>query len=92
MSDELEITAEGLKDMPLQMIAKTILTDWSGRGAGVHPHAAPYLTALLTMPSVHSYYGVDSGETVVRYFLSNARSWRGPVAKLVKAELNRRVK
>jgi hypothetical protein len=34
----------------------------------------------------------DSGASIVVYFLGNAQTWRGPVAKAVKAELNKRVK
>ena len=32
-------------------------------------------------------YGMDDGESLVRYFLVNARTLRGEVAKRVKAEL-----
>jgi hypothetical protein len=32
-------------------------------------------------------YGYDTGKSVVLYFLSNATSWRGEVARRVKAEL-----
>jgi len=32
-------------------------------------------------------YGMDDGDGLVRYFLANARTWRGEVAKRVKAEL-----
>ena len=42
--------------------------------------------------SVANNYGLDSGRSIVQYFLSNAQSWRGPVAKAVKAELKKRVK
>jgi hypothetical protein len=33
-------------------------------------------------------YGADTAESVVRYFLSNAQSWRGDAARAIKAELN----
>jgi len=35
---------------------------------------------------------LDSGKSIVSYFLANAGQWRGEVAKEVKAELKRRVK
>jgi hypothetical protein len=54
--------------------------------------AKPYLDALSTMNSVHDSYGADSGGSVARYFLGNATSWKGPVAKAVKAEINKRLK
>ena len=44
------------------------------------------------LESVKDGYECDSGRSTVNYFLSNASTWRGPVAKLVKAELKRRVK
>jgi hypothetical protein len=36
-----------------------------------------------TVPPFHS----EDGRTMVLYFLSNARSWRGDTAKAIKAEL-----
>jgi hypothetical protein len=54
--------------------------------------AAPYLDAMFSINSVQDNYGMDSGKGVVMYFLSNASTWRGPVARLVKAELKRRAK
>jgi hypothetical protein len=36
--------------------------------------------------------GFDSARSVVLYFLSNASSWRGDVAKRVKAELKAHLK
>jgi hypothetical protein len=32
-------------------------------------------------------YGADKAEHIVRYFLKNAKTWRGPVAKRIKAAL-----
>jgi len=32
-------------------------------------------------------YGFDSGESIIRYFLANAGSFRGERAKALKAEL-----
>jgi hypothetical protein len=37
------------------------------------------------------HYYADDARSIVIYFLSNASSWRGPVAKAVKAELKRRL-
>ncbi len=37
-------------------------------------------------------YGADPGSSIVAYFLSNASTWKGPVAKMVKAELRQRAK
>jgi pyruvate kinase len=35
---------------------------------------------------------LDSGKSIVIYFLGNAQTWRGPIAKAVKKELNSRIK
>jgi hypothetical protein len=35
---------------------------------------------------------LDDAKTIVLYFLANAQTWRGEVAKRVKAELNLMVK
>ena len=32
-------------------------------------------------------YGYDSADMIVRYFLGNARNWRGAEAREIKAEL-----
>jgi hypothetical protein len=42
---------------------------------------------MQDLSSADESYGYDSGQSVVRYFLSNANTWRGPVAVRCKAEL-----
>jgi hypothetical protein len=37
-------------------------------------------------------YGADSARSIVAYFLGNATTWRGTVAKTIKAELNAMIK
>jgi len=69
---------------PLNVIANEIRQDW---GAKVNYGAKPYLDAMSTLNSIDENYIMDSGSSIVRYFLSNARSWRGETAKRVKAEL-----
>ena len=71
-------------DRPLHQIAREIRRDW---GSKVNYAAVPYLDAMGSLSSVDDYYYSDSGDYIVRYFLSNARSWRGPKAKEIKAEL-----
>jgi hypothetical protein len=80
-----------LEALPLRSIANLAYYDWSKAKNGVNYAAQPYLVAMMALDSVSDNYGADSGDMVVRYFLSNARTWRGEVAKLVKAELNRRL-
>lgn len=49
--------------------------------------AVPYLQAMRSMDKVSDAFGYDSGRSIVLYFLSNAKTWRGPDAKRLKAEL-----
>ena len=44
------------------------------------------------MDDIGDMYGADSGSSIVAYALSNLSSYKGPVAREVKAELNRRLK
>jgi hypothetical protein len=73
---------------PLYVIAKEIRKDW----AKVSPYAEPYLKAMGQLSSVNDQYILDSGSSIVLYFLSNAAAWRGPKAKEIKAELKAMVK
>lgn len=84
----VELTAENIKDMPISGIANVIRGDWGN----VNYAARPYLDAMDSMTRASDDYGMDSGASLINYFLSNASSWRGPTAKLVKAELKRRVR
>lgn len=83
---------ETLGDYNLASLARMIYADWSVRGKGVNFAAVPYLQAMGTLDTIADDYGLDSGRSIVVYFLSNAGSWRGDVARAVKAELNRRLK
>lgn len=49
--------------------------------------AVPYLAALCSLDTIHDNYGCDGADSIVRYFLSNATTWRGPDARRLKAEL-----
>ena len=68
---------------PLYQIAAEIRRDWKK----VNYAAKPYLDAMGSLTSIKDNYFMDSGKSIVLYFLSNAASWRGEVAKRVKAEL-----
>ena len=67
----------------LSVIANEIRKDWKN----VSPYARPYLDAMATLGSIEENYMWDSGKSVVLYFLSNATTWRGEVAKRIKKEL-----
>lgn len=73
---------------PLYTIAREIRADWKK----VSPYAAPYLQAMSYLNSVDDNYIMDSGRSIVSYFLANAGSWRGETAKRIKSELKAMVK
>lgn len=62
---------------------------WEIRRLWAKPYfgAVPYLNAMFSLDRISDNYGLDSGKSIVLYFLSNASTWRGPDAKRIKAEL-----
>ena len=72
----------------LSEIAVDIDSDWTK----VNFAAQPYLDAMHTLISVNDSYGADSARSVVHYFLANAGTWRGPVARELKSELKALIK
>jgi hypothetical protein len=68
----------------INVIATEIRQDW---GDKVSPHAEPYLNAMGSLESIDDRYYEDSAQSVIAYFLANARGWRGEGAKRIKAEL-----
>lgn len=71
----------------LNVIAKEIRSDWKSVNYG----AKPYLDAMGCLENVSDNFGMDTGKSIVLYFLSNASTWRGETAKRVKAELKKMV-
>jgi hypothetical protein len=67
----------------LNTIARDISRDWTKPYFG----AVPYLDAMRSLQSITDKYYYDSAESVVRYFLANATSWKGETARAIKAEL-----
>jgi hypothetical protein len=78
---------EHLSDYTIGQIAGIIRKDWKK----VNFAAAPYLEAMRYMDFISDSYGYDDGKSIVRYFLSNASTWRGETAKAVKSELKSRL-
>tara|TARA_A100000172_G_scaffold46113_1_gene28524 strand:- start:268 stop:501 length:234 start_codon:yes stop_codon:yes gene_type:complete len=68
----------------LNVIAADIESDWQEK---VNIAARPYLDAMHALIDTNDRFGLDDGDSIVRYFLSNATTWRGPVARNIKAEL-----
>lgn len=76
-----------LTSLTLYQLARRIRAAWPTPYFG----AVPYLDAMSSLTSIHDNYGADSARAIVAYFLSNATTWRGPEARAIKAELNRRL-
>lgn len=72
----------------LSAISLEIKSDWKK----VYFGAVPYLSAMELLYSINDKYFEDSAASIVSYFLANAQTWRGEVAKRVKKELNDMVK
>ena len=74
---------------PIRLIARDIIRIWSAKGSGVNYAAVPYLDAMLSLEDAGpaEMYGYDSAASILTYGLSNMRSFRGPEAKALKAEL-----
>lgn len=68
---------------PLSVIAADIRRHWPN----VNYAAVPYLEAMADLDAITDNYIADSARSIVLYFLSNARTWRGPDAVRIKAEL-----
>ena len=69
---------------PLYVIANEIAFDWRKPYFG----AVPYLDAMATLDNITENYGLDSGKSIVVYFLGNATTWRGETARRIKKELH----
>ena len=72
----------------LNTIANDIRKDWAKPYFG----AVPYLDAMETLNTIRDSYYYDDASDIVRYFLSNATSWKGETARAIKAELKAMLK
>lgn len=81
-----------LQKLNLSQIACIIQKDWRVQKGGINVHARPYIDAMLSLETINDKYIAESGRDIVAYFLSNAAQWKGETAKLVKAELKKRIK
>ena len=77
-----------MEQRSLGTIASEISNDWENTYFG----ALPYLNAMYSLDSIEDNYGLDSGKSIVAYFLANAQTWRGEVARRVKKELKEMLK
>ena len=72
-----------MQNRQLYTIAAEIRSDWKK----VNYAAVPYLEAMQQLNSIEDNFILDSARSIVRYFLSNATTWRGEKAREIKAEL-----
>ena len=72
------------KHRPLSVVAVEIRRDW---GSKVYFGARPYLQAMAMLDSIDDNYDHDPARHIVNYFLANAGTWRGEVARRIKKEL-----
>lgn len=71
----------------IAQIALMVRKDWKN----VYFGAVPYLDAMRSLNSVNDNYYEDSASSIINYFLANATTWRGEVARAVKAKLKQLV-
>ena len=85
-------TPETLKPLALSEIAGIIYKDHRAQGKRLYFGAEPYVSAMQSLGSVNDSFGCDDGRSIVNYALCNLGQWKGETARVVKAELKRRVK
>ncbi len=72
----------------IYQIAQDIKNTWKAQSKnGIYFGAVPYLDAMLTLEDKNSTYGMDSADSIIRYFLANASTFKGEQAKALKTEL-----
>ena len=78
----------------LSTIAAEIRKDWraTAKNGRIPEPALAYLDPMSTLDSINDRYIMDSGYSIVAYFLSNATTWKGEKAREIKAELNAMLK
>jgi hypothetical protein len=75
-----------MTNRPISQIAEEIKKEW---GAKTYFGAKPYLDAMLSLNEPTDRYFMDSADSIVRYFLANASTYRGEKAKAHKIELKK---
>jgi len=68
----------------LSEIAKDISADFVGAKSSF---ARPYINAMKELSTLDDMYGCDDATGIVIRFLCNAQTWRGSIARTIKAEL-----
>lgn len=73
---------------PIHVIAEEIALDWKK----IYFGAVPYLQAMRSLNTINDKYGLDDAKEILIYFLSNATTWRGDVARRIKLEIKELLK
>jgi hypothetical protein len=73
---------------PIYVIAREIGRDWKAMNYA----ARPYYEAMQSLDTIADSYGMDSAKSIIRYFLANASTWKGEIARQIKSELNSMIK
>lgn len=73
--------------LPVCDIAQMIIN----KGIKIPAYVRPYLEAMLSMQTINDAFGLDSGRSIVLYFLANAQYMRGDFMHAVKDELRTRL-
>ena len=73
---------------PIHVIAAEIQSDWKN----VYFGAVPYLREMHFLSSIKDHCGCETADSVLLYFISNAKTWRGETARRIKAEINAMLK
>jgi hypothetical protein len=90
MQDE-EAPLDDYSNKTIAELAMNISKDWSKNGK-INNAAKPYIQAMYSLRSIEDTFYLDTGTMIVSYFLSNASSWKGKIAKAIKQELRKRLK
>ena len=85
---EIAEIEKALPNMKIYEICTVIRMSW----ANVYFGAKPYISAMASIQDINERFIAEDGRTQVAYFLANATQWKGPVARIVKKELNKRLK
>lgn len=73
---------------PINTIARDIRNNWTN----INYAAKPYLDAMMQLNTIKDNYYQDSAHSIIIYFLANANSWRGDIARQIKKELRDMIK
>lgn len=76
-----------MRTKTIRELMQIVKSDWQRPYFG----AVPYIEALLQCETMDSRYLFETARDLVPYFLCNANTWRGEIAKEVKAELKQRL-